>query len=112
MTQDENNLGYRGASAARTARAPSLARRATRTRRRSQVLNHEGWRNGSKQTTLVAILGAAGSDCTDDMLEVHSEAALRQLAGFQIGVLAAPNPCRPRRARFKTWDELVEMGRV
>lgn len=91
------------------ARAPSLpSTRATR----SQVLNHEGWRNGSKQTTLVAILGAAGSDCTDDMLEVHSDAALRQLAGFQIGVLAAPNPCRPRRARFKTWDELVEMGRV
>ena len=111
MTQDENNLGYRGASAARTARAraPSLpSTRATR----SQVLNHEGWRNGSKQTTLVAILGAAGADCTDDMLEVHSEAALRQLAGFQIGVLDAPNPCRPRRARFKTWDELVEMGRV
>ena len=111
MTQDENNLGYRGASAARTARAraPSLpSTRATR----SQVLNHEGWRNGSKQTTLVAILGAAGADCTDDMLEVHSDAALRQLAGFQIGVLAAPNPCRPRRARFKTWDELVEMGRV
>ena len=111
MTQDENNLGYRGASAARTARAraPSLpSTRATR----SQVLNHEGWRNGSKQTTLVAILGAAGSDCTDDMLEVHSEAALRQLAGFQIGVLDVPNPCRPRRARFKTWDELVEMGRV
>ena len=73
------------------ARAPSLpSTRATR----SQVLNHEGWRNGSKQTTLVAILGAAGSDCTDDMLEVHSEAALRQLAGFQIGVLDAPNPCR------------------
>ena len=91
------------------ARAPSLpSTRATR----SQVLNHEGWRNGSKQTTLVAILGAAGSDCTDDMLEVHSEVALRQLAGFQIGVLDAPNPCRPRRARFKTWDELVEMGRV
>ena len=91
------------------ARAPSLpSTRATR----SQVLNHEGWRNGSKQTTLVAILGAAGADCTDDMLEVHSEAALRQLAGFQIGVLDAPNPCRPRRARFKTWDELVEMGRV
>ena len=91
------------------ARAPSLpSTRATR----SQVLNHEGWRNGSKQTTLVAILGAAGSDCTDDMLEVHSEAALRQLAGFQIGVLDAPNPCRPRRARFKTWDELVEMVRV
>ena len=111
MTQDENNLGYRGASAARTARAraPSLpSTRATR----SQVLNHEGWRNGSKQTTLVAILGAAGADCTDDMLEVHSEAALRQLAGFQIGVLDVPNPCRPRRARFKTWDELVELGRV
>ena len=55
------------------ARAPSLpSTRATR----SQVLNHEGWRNGSKQTTLVAILGAAGSDCTDDMLEVHSEACL------------------------------------
>ena len=111
MTQDENNLGYRGASAARTARAraPSLpSTRATR----SQVLNHEGWRNGSKQTTLVAILGAAGADCTDDMLEVHSDAALRQLAGFQIGVLDVPNPCRPRRARFKTWDELVEMGRV
>ena len=91
------------------ARAPSLpSTRATR----SQVLNHEGWRNGSKQTTLVAILGAAGADCTDDMLEVHSDAALRQLAGFQIGVLDVPNPCRPRRARFKTWDELVEMGRV
>ena len=110
MTQDENNLGYRGASAARTARARAVAPSTRATR--SQVLNHEGWRNGSKQTTLVAILGAAGADCTDDMLEVHSDAALRQLAGFQIGVLAAPNPCRPRRARFKTWDELVEMGRV
>ena len=92
MTQDENNLGYRGASAARTARAraPSLpSTRATR----SQVLNHEGWRNGSKQTTLVAILGAAGCGCTDDILEVHSDVAMRQtwLIMVRIHILRPQN---------------------
>ena len=75
------------------------------------IENHEGWSNGSKQTTLLAILSAMGEDCTDDFEEVHSPAAWKQLLAFRIGTLAQPNRGR-RRVTFRTWDELKSMGVV
>ena len=43
------------------------------------VQNHEGWTNGSKQTTLLAILSGMGEDCTLDFDEVHSGHARKML---------------------------------
>ena len=73
------------------------------------VLNHEGWVNGSKQTTLLAILSGMGEDCTLDFDEVHSGHARKMLAALQIGVLEPPNPNRGY-ITFKTWDELMASG--
>jgi hypothetical protein len=75
------------------------------------VLNHEGWTNGAKQSTLLAILSAMGQDCTEDFDEVHSDRAKAQLASFKVGTLQSPNlGCRA--ATYKTWDQLVEAGKV
>jgi|EP00966_Prymnesium_polylepis_P014478 cytochrome b involved in lipid metabolism len=75
------------------------------------VVNHEGWTEGGKQSTLLAILCAMGQDCTDDFTEVHSDAAMRMLPPFQIGVLDKPNTSS-RRMRFRTWEQLEEAGAV
>lgn len=75
------------------------------------VVNHEGWTNGSKQTTLIAILSAMGCDCTEDFDEVHSEHAKMQLAAFRIGVLTAPNSGK-RTVRYRTWEDLLVSGVV
>ena len=73
--------------------------------------NHDGWRNGSKQTTLLAILSAMGTDCTLDFDEVHSNAAKAQLAAFKVGVLDCPNLERAY-IRYRTWQELEQAGVV
>ena len=75
------------------------------------VRQHEGWTNGSKQSTLLAILSAMGQDCTDDFDEVHSDRARAQLGAFQIGVLQTANRAR-RGLRYRSWDELVSAGVV
>eukprot|EP00965_Chrysotila_dentata_P227151 6195818-Pleurochrysis_carterae.AAC.2 len=73
------------------------------------LLNHEGWVNVGKVSTLLALLSSMGQDCSEDFAEVHSPHAWQMLKAFQIGVLAQPNTgCR--RVRFRSWDELQEMG--
>jgi nitrate reductase (NAD(P)H) len=51
------------------------------------VLTHDGWHCGCAASTLMAILRTLGTDCTEEVMAVHSEAALRQLQGFMIGTL-------------------------
>ncbi|KAL1519297.1 hypothetical protein AB1Y20_022824 [Prymnesium parvum] len=75
------------------------------------LANHGGWTLGSKQTTLIALLSAMGQDCTDDFVEVHSEAALKMMPSMQVGVLDKPNTAR-RRVRYRTWEELQAAGSV
>ena len=76
------------------------------------VLNHEGWTNGSKQSVLIAVLSAMGTDCTLDFDDaVHSPHAMAQLAAVKIGVLDQPNVDR-QYIRYRAWEELVEMGVV
>lgn len=40
-----------------------------------------------KTSTLLAIFRVLGTDCTEEMIAVHSETALKQLQGYMIGVL-------------------------
>jgi len=40
-----------------------------------------------KTSTLLAIFRVLGTDCTEEMVAVHSETAMKQLQGFMIGVL-------------------------
>ena len=73
--------------------------------------SHEGWVNGSKQSTLLAILSAMGSDCTLDFDEVHSAHAQQQLRHFQIGVLDQPSS-GSGRVMFRSWADLKATGAV
>ena len=58
------------------------------------VQNHEGWAQGGKISTLLAILSAMGTDCTDDFNETHDSRGFKGLAAFQE--LAPPSlPHRP-----------------
>ena len=76
------------------------------------VANHEGWKNGSKQSTLLAVLSAMGSDCTLDFDDVgHSPHAMAQLRAVRIGTLDPPNRDR-HYIKYRTWDELVALGVV
>ena len=76
------------------------------------VANHEGWKHGGKQSTLLAVLSAMGTDCTLDFDEAgHSPTALAQLRAVRIGTLDQPNAER-QYIRMRTWDELVAMGVV
>ena len=77
----------------------------------SHVRNHPGWNNGSKVSTLLAILSAMGQDCTDEFDTVHSQHAKRQLAAFKIGMLDQPNK-DVRSIRYRTWEELEAAGVV
>ena len=77
----------------------------------SHVRNHPGWNNGSKVSTLLAILSAMGQDCTDEFVTVHSQHAKRQLAAFKIGMLDQPNK-GVRSIRYRTWEELEAAGVV
>ena len=76
------------------------------------VANHDGWHASGKISTLLAILSAMGTDCTDDFVEVHDARGMRELAAYQIGVLDRPNKSEERRVRFKTWEELKLSGAV
>ena len=74
------------------------------------VETHEGWIGSGKVSTLIAILSAMGTDCTEDILESHDYHAMRQIDLFQIGVLDQPNTGSDRRAQFLLWEELEEAG--
>lgn len=75
----------------------------------AHVLNHEGWTSTS--STLLAILGSMGQDCTDDFAEVHSPTAWKMLAAFKVGELAQPNTGE-RRSKMRTWEEMQQAGVV
>ena len=77
----------------------------------AHVQNHEGWIGSGKISTLIAILSAMGTDCTEDFLDSHDARGFRELAAYQIGVLDKPNT-GSRRVRFRTWDELEKSGCV
>ena len=51
------------------------------------VLEHDGWTCGCSTSTLYAILRTLGTNCTDEVYEVHSEHALKMIQGYMIGVL-------------------------
>ena len=74
------------------------------------VRNHEAWIGSSgKISTLLAILSAMGTDCTDDFNETHDANGFRELNAFQIGVLDQPNTTR-QRIKYYTWEQLVASG--
>ncbi|KAL4443936.1 hypothetical protein ABPG75_011673 [Micractinium tetrahymenae] len=52
------------------------------------VLTHPGWTSGCATSQLLAILRTLGTDCTEEVLMVHSAKALAQFAPYLIGVLA------------------------
>ncbi|KAL4426168.1 hypothetical protein ABPG77_007450 [Micractinium sp. CCAP 211/92] len=52
------------------------------------VLTHPGWTSGCATSQLLAILRTLGTDCTEEVLSVHSAKALAQFAPYLIGVLA------------------------
>lgn len=51
------------------------------------VLEHPGWTSGCGTSQLLAILRTLGTDCSEEVLMVHSQRALAQFAPFMIGVL-------------------------
>lgn len=71
--------------------------------------NHEGWIGSGKVSTLLAILSAMGTDCTDDFNETHDANGFRELNAFQNGVLDRPNTTR-ERIKYYTWEQLVASG--
>jgi hypothetical protein len=73
------------------------------------VRNHEGWIGSGKVSTLLAILSAMGTDCTDDFNETHDANGFRELNAFQNGVLDRPNTTR-ERIKYYTWEQLVASG--
>lgn len=44
-----------------------------------------------KTSTLLAIFRVLGTDCTEEMLAIHSETAMKMLQGYMIGVLDTIN---------------------
>ena len=57
------------------------------------VRNHEGWIGSGKISTLLAILSAMGTDCTDDFAALHSAKANRPTASRTIfPPIPAPSP--------------------
>ena len=77
----------------------------------SQVQNHEGWIGSGKVSTLIALLSAMGTDCTEDVLMSHDSHAMRQIDSFQIGVLDKPNT-GSRLVPFMTWEQLEAAGKT
>ena len=73
--------------------------------------NHEGWLGSGKVSTLLALLAAMGTDCTDDFNESHGPTAIKQMPAFQVGVLNRPNG-GSKRVRFLTWEQIKESGRI
>ena len=75
------------------------------------VRNHEGWVATGKVSTLLAILSAMGTDCTEDFNETHDAHGFRELNAFQIGVLDQPNTTRSR-IKYYTWEQMVASGSI
>mmetsp|Transcript_38913 Transcript_38913/g.98680 ORF Transcript_38913/g.98680 Transcript_38913/m.98680 type:complete len:154 (-) Transcript_38913:87-548(-) len=73
------------------------------------VRNHEGWIGSGKISTLLAILSAMGTDCTEDFHETHDANGFRELSAFQNGVLDRPNTNR-KKISYYTWEQLVASG--
>ena len=48
------------------------------------VQNHEGWMGSGKVSTLLAILSAMGTDCTDDFNKTHDARGFRELNAYQV----------------------------
>jgi cytochrome b involved in lipid metabolism len=81
------------------------------------VRTHWGWNSAGKNSTIIAIMSALGSDCTTDFEEVHHGLAMwptikAQLDGFYIGKVKPPYKGDGGRVPYHTWDELVAMGRI
>jgi cytochrome b involved in lipid metabolism len=45
-----------------------------------------------KTSTLLAISRVLGTDCTEEMITVHSDSAMKMLQGYMIGVLDPTTP--------------------
>ena len=54
----------------------------------SFAITHPGWNNAGQVSTALAIVRNLGKDCTEEFEYTHSLTAWKQLADFQIGVLA------------------------
>lgn len=52
----------------------------------AHVINHAGWGCGCQVSQLLAIMRTLGTDCTDEMIETHSERALLQIQHFLVGI--------------------------
>lgn len=84
------------------------------------VATHWGWSSAGKNSTIIAIMSSLGGDCTKDFRDVHVELSdyekiKAQLSTFKIGNLAEGevDVHHPGgEVTYKTWDQLVEMGRV
>jgi hypothetical protein len=48
------------------------------------VQNHEGWMGSGKVSTLLAILSAMGTDCTEDFNKTHDARGFRELNAYQV----------------------------
>ena len=53
------------------------------------AITHPGFENAGQVSTALAITRNLGKDCTEEFEYTHSLTAWKQLADFQIGVLAA-----------------------
>jgi cytochrome b involved in lipid metabolism len=81
------------------------------------IRTHWGWNSAGKNSTIIAIMSALGSDCTRDFLEVHRELAMwpaiqEKLESFRIGKTVVPEADQGVRVQYRTWEQLVEMGRI
>mmetsp|Transcript_25061 Transcript_25061/g.50915 ORF Transcript_25061/g.50915 Transcript_25061/m.50915 type:complete len:218 (+) Transcript_25061:129-782(+) len=81
------------------------------------VRTHWGWNSAGKNSTIIAIMSALGGDCTRDFMEQHQELAVwptikAQLEGFRIGKTLVPKEAKGLRVQYRTWDQLVEDGRI
>merc|ERR1712157_452117 len=81
-------------------------------------ITHPGFENAGQVSTALAITRNLGKDCTEEFEYTHSLTAWKQLADFQIGVLAscpkgkACPHCRelPEKHPLPKWlpDEVVD----
>eukprot|EP00961_Rhodomonas_salina_P116603 1569529-Rhodomonas_salina.1 len=81
------------------------------------IRTHWGWNSAGKNSTIIAIMSALGSDCTRDFMEQHKTLAMwptiqAQLEGFWIGKTIVPEDAQNLRVQYQTWDQLVEIGRI
>lgn len=51
------------------------------------ALTHKGWTCGCASSTLLAILRTLGTDCSEEVIHVHSAHALRQMQPYLVGRL-------------------------